>query len=376
MKLRGREKGKRRGGAVAVTAVVAAVLVVLSVAAWVFGGEISPTGARRAFLAIIGRDEREFALPGGYDEAFAPLESGFVSAGSMGIATHDSFGNEKTRELISLRAPAARADGSVALVYSVGGKQLFCVEKSGVTARLETSGEIVSASIGGGVIAVAQLQSGDHRGVIRCYRRSGGELALIYEWYSGGYYTLAADVSDDGKNLAVLEMGADGGRIVLLRLDSTEPIGEVRTDGEMVLELDYIRDGTLIYRTRAAVYALGRDMSRREIYALGGDTLRAFTSDGADCIILYVESGNDCALVRVTPRGQSERIPLPYAQFVSLRASNGGIVLLRLDGARLFGSNLRELDMYGDAEVYADAWCAGGNRVIAAGPRGGRRYGI
>lgn len=61
----------------------------------------------------------------------------------------------------------------------------------------------------------------------------------VYKWYSANGYIISADVSDNGKHLAVACEESGRGKIHIFRLDSTEEKGLFESD-EIIVEVQYL----------------------------------------------------------------------------------------------------------------------------------------
>lgn len=90
----------------------------------------------------------------------------------------------------------------------------------------------------------------------------------VYKWYSASGYILSADVSDNGKCLAVACEEAGRGKVHIFRTDSTEEEGLFDSD-EIVVEVGYLGN-KLCALTEHGVYILSS----------GGRTKRHVSFDG------------------------------------------------------------------------------------------------
>ncbi|MDR3209132.1 MAG: DUF5711 family protein [Oscillospiraceae bacterium] len=359
------------------------LLILLTFAGTVLfaGGELTLAGVARAYAVVTGSVARDLSFSSGYDSVFAPMKSGVISAGSNGVAVYGLTGDEVARETFSMNRPALAANGMSAVIYDCGGRQLRVVDSTGVRARLEADGDIVSASIGkNGYIVVCTMSEGAYLGIVRVYQLRAGTLASVYEWYSGGDFVLSAAVSGDNKRLAVLTLGSAGGRVVLMRLASTRTDAEALLPGSAILEAGYLRDGTLLARSRDAVYAVSEDGALRRVYTIpeGMETL-GWTTEGGNFAAIYVQSGG----AEVGPRtlalidGQDEPTVLELSgleTFVSLHASGDRVALLRSDGLWIYNQRLRALASYDGVAAYSEAYPTGGASALAAGARVGHIY--
>ncbi|MDR0916442.1 MAG: DUF5711 family protein [Oscillospiraceae bacterium] len=374
-RLRREERRKRRcrrrrtvGGVFVLLVAVCVGLVII------LGGELSASGMRAAIVRVTGKTAREMTLIAGYDRAFADLRFAVVSAGASGVAVTDLSGETVAHQAISLSEAAVTSNGKLAAAYTVGGSDVVLADRHGIGARILTESKILAVSVAdGGYVAVTTAEIDGYRGVVTLYRVRGDSVEVKFRWRAGTGFPFAAAASSDGKYLATLSLGSSGGRIVVFRTSSENPIAEV-TYPETIVELAFIDGDTIIARTRTKLLRITVNGAVTELYASEGEiTGYAVGSNYA----AVAETGYDglTNLVTVMSDGAVNYASITFERPVSLRTANGAITLLTDTTLYVFGNaKLTRFTEY-DAPNSLDAFPRGGDNAIAFGERGARVFG-
>ena len=108
----------------------------------------------------------------------------------------------------------------------------------------------------------------------------------VYKWYSASGYILSADVSKNGRYLAVACEKDGQSKVHIFRTDSTDEAGLFTAD-EVVVEVGYL-DNRLCALTEHGVYVLSRRGNVKKHVKLDG-YLGDYEFDG-DTLTVYVQS--------------------------------------------------------------------------------------
>jgi hypothetical protein len=274
-----------------ISAALLIVLITLIAFIYFAGGEVSLTGARRAFSGLGGvKYAEEMYFEQGFDGVFAAIGDNVVAAGSIGLTVRAPSGEELHRDTLRLDNPAIASRGNLAAVYDVGGRAVRLVGAGGALARIEAVGDIISCSVGaGGYVALSTREDGGFKTSVTVYGGRGyGEL---YKWFSGEAYILSAAVAPDNRTLAVLTLGSGGSAVRFFAFNSVDEQRRLDFADELLLELAYGDDSRLIAVGQGRVCAIPKSGGMEVIYDYAGATLRDFSLGGDGFLTLCLVGG-------------------------------------------------------------------------------------
>lgn len=183
-----------------------------------------------------------FSHAGGDKLDLAYLEGGVVTASTAGAHYYDLTGQHLAEEVLSMENPVLSASRSTGVVYDVGGQSLFAFRGGGESFSLSLSGgaDLLSARPNdSGWLAVTAQQSG-FKGAVTVYNSLGKEMIQIS---LSSTFAVDAAISPNCKTVAVVTMGQEGGsffsRLLLYRINQTEPYAQADLGSLTVLDLEY-----------------------------------------------------------------------------------------------------------------------------------------
>ncbi len=250
---------------------LAAAAAIVGIAFLVAGrSNFSPASLWRSMRGLNQERTRatEFQYDYAGDSAFASVGGGFVIAGESGIRYLNLDGEEALLTSKGLSDPVALSSGNEALVYSLGGKDLWLCGKKGLAWHAEAEGVILSAHVNSaGWSAVCHELSG-YKGAVTVYNQKG---EAVYRWYSGSGYVTGAALSESCRQLAVLTLSGDGSRIHFFHLSKEEEQARFVLPEEAILEIAFAGSDAVTAVTHGFVLTVGTD---------GAEDARAALPDG------------------------------------------------------------------------------------------------
>ena len=142
-------------------------------------------------------------------------------------------GENKTGKSLDMNYPTISEAADNAVVFDIGGTCVSYFDGS----NLECKNVIINASLSGsGCLAVCTEEAG-YKGSVSVY---SAEKSEIYKWYSADNWLLKAETSPDGKTLAVLCSGENGGSVHLFALNSEDEIGTFTADGAVFNDMHWL----------------------------------------------------------------------------------------------------------------------------------------
>ena len=183
-----------------------------------------------------------FTHAGGGKLSVAYLEGGIVTASTAGAHYYGLNGERLAEEVLSMENPVLEASRTTGVVYDAGNQSLFAFRNSEEFFSLTLSGaaDLLSARPNdSGWLAVTAQQSG-FKGAVTVYNSLGKEVIQIS---LSSTFAVDAAISPDCKSVAVVTMGQEEGsffsRLLLFRVNQTEPFAQVDLGSLTVLDLEY-----------------------------------------------------------------------------------------------------------------------------------------
>ena len=219
---------------------------------------------------------------------FAMLGSNLVIASDTGARMLDQQGAEVWARTINLPNPALMQGGDRAVVYGVGGTNLFVIGEEGELLHLTADEEepFVAATLNENGWLAVTTEKKNYKGSVSVYDK---DLELVFRFDSANRFVEDAYVLEDNKSLAVVTLGQEEGvfvsNILIYSLDaSAAKREETSGDGELVVTpyADYdVRNGLI----------LTMDQQEKQIVTVSDTCLTFANLDGE--ILTEVSYGND-----------------------------------------------------------------------------------
>jgi len=302
----------------------------------------------------------EFLFDVGRDRVFADLGDFLAAAGTLGIQVLDAGGGETLRDPYRMSVPAiVRAEGR-AIAFDIGGTAVRVFNRTEIITSIETSGEIISASINrNGWFCVCIQESGGYRGSVTVYDNRGAEA---YRVSLASGYVLSAALSPDNKNLAVLNYTDGGSRVTFYNLNSENADAAFDLPGGLILEIRYLLDNEVLAVTTDSLIVIDKDGESRVFFSFSGRLLGGYSLDG-DFIALHLLDygiGYNGWLVSLSNDGTVCGVLGTDREIISMSVGIEYLAVLRGDGLIFYNSELIEIPQAGEP-VYT----IGASRVIA-----------
>ncbi len=283
--------------------------------------------------------DMDFELDPGvsYAHAVAGEKLFFYSSENIKIANRE--GHLEQDFSLPVSQPFLSARGSYALIADKDARKAFLFKDGKQKTELSLSESIISANVNANGDSVFITKGETHQCTVSVRDSGGGEK---FRWNSGGLYVLAADISDNGRDLVVSAMRTDTGvittHLLMFSVDKTAAyVNDVYTD-ELFSAVHF--KGNTVYcigESKAYIYTGGGkltgtiDFSERE--------LLSYNTDGNALVLVFSGSGlsiGACDMESYNVKG--ERL----AQF----HSEHEIAFLSAYGNRILAKNGRVLSVF------------------------------
>lgn len=279
-----------------------------------------------------------FSHAGGDKLSIAYLNSGVVTASAAGAHYYGLDGQQLAEEVRSLENPVLTASRSTAVVYDAGNQSLFAFRdgEKNFSLSLEGGADLLSARPNdGGWLAVTAQQSG-YKGAVTVYDRRGEPVIQIS---LSSTFAVDAAISPDCKSVAVVTMGQEEGsffsRLLLFRVNQTEPFAQVDLGSLTVLDLEY-EGGFLWILGEDRLLIVDPQKAEAQSYTFAPNYLKGCSLDGDGFALLLTgryRSGGATQAAIIRGADQSARSIELTGQVLDYAASGNHCALL--SGSRL-----------------------------------------
>lgn len=249
------------------------------------------------------------------DSCFALLEGSLVRGSARSVEVLSEDGTVRYSADVKWRKAAVCANGKTAVVYDVGGTDIYVLSAQGLVRHMQMDGEIIACTINEKNMLTVTVNKSGYKASVEVYD-SAGEKAFAF--HSSDRFLMSAATDRSGKQMAAVTMSQTEGEfrssLVIYELTATEPVLDADTcvdgvyDPGAVLELGTVgkrwcavgEDGLLFLVTD------GKTRTTTSFYDFEGTYLRrcCLSSDFAALLLGRYKSGMQAQLVTVDEEGQ------------------------------------------------------------------------
>ena len=279
-----------------------------------------------------------FTHAGGDKLSIAYLDSGAVTVSAAGAHYYGLNGERLAEEVLSVENPVLSASRTTAVAYDAGNQSLFVFRGGAESFRLSLTGSnnLLSARVNdSGWLAVTAQQSG-FKGAVTVYNSLGKEVIQIS---LSSTFAVDAAISPDCKSVAVVTMGQEEGsffsRLLLFRVNQTEPFAQVDLGSLTVLDLEY-EGGFLWILGEDRLLIVDPQKAEAQSYTFAPNYLKGCSLDGDGFALLLTgryRSGGATQAAIIRGADQSARSIELTGQVLDYAASGNHCALL--SGSRL-----------------------------------------
>lgn len=342
MKDKKKENRKRSKIILSAAGVAVVLFCVFSLIAIREGVGFSGAFDRIASVFTGGSGVEEFYYDNADGSVFAELEGGVAQAGAGGLRYIHSSGEETKLGSYSMAQPVLSSNGTRAVLYDVGGKDVCVFDEEGILADLDSEIAVISASLNKKGWLVLCEQAKGYNGAVKVYNSSGNP---VYEWYSGSGYVLSAALSSDNKKLAVLTVTKEGGELVFFKLDSTEEQGRYKLPGELMLDVCFLDNDNAAVLTDSMWLLVGTDGELQKSYDFEGKFLNRFSMDGngfTTIVLSDYQVGSSMEVLTISKKGEVTGKLETEREITGLSVRGKYIAVLFSDGLGIYDNKMNE----------------------------------
>lgn len=186
-------------------------------------------------------------------ESFAMVGDKLAVASTVGAQLMDESGSILAAESFAMDEPAVSASPSLAVFYDVGGTAMCVISQNAesILCPVEYPVRFADVSLDGYISVVTEYP--DYRGRVTVYSSTFSPVFTLDCGVSG--YPLAARVSED-EHLVVNCVNSLGSTLRFYALDSDKELCSFEAGEQLILDFDFLTDGTLAVLSEEALYLL------------------------------------------------------------------------------------------------------------------------
>ena len=166
-----------------------------------------------------------FSFDSDISSTFAVLDGDLLVCSGTNIRLYSGNAQIYVNQTVSMQSPAVRVAGNAALIYDIGGQDLFVYRDraEAFSLALDEEQQIISANLNDQGWLVVVTQESGYKGIVTVYDSS---FAPQIRFKLSSRFVMDAAMAPDSKSVALLTMGLDGdsfqSRVDLYELDRTE----------------------------------------------------------------------------------------------------------------------------------------------------------
>ena len=336
---------------------------------------------RRVIYARAQKDENGCAELYGYSSdrtsRFAALDGGLLIASPNQIRLVGEDGAVRFEESVRFQSCAITQNGSQAVVYDIGGTDLYVMSSRGLVRHMTSGGEIASATVNEkGYLAVTSNVSG-YKAAVNVYDDEG---TLVFTFNSADRFVMTAAVSRDNRYVMAVTMGETEGvftsYLVTYRLTGTDPVDSCDVTGGAVYDLGSVGRNFCAV-AEDSLYLLSAAGGLQASYGFDGDSLRRcdLGGDGFATLLLgHYKSGSQCRLVTVDDAGQEIASLEVNSDVLDLSVTGRYVAVLYSDHMTIYDKTLAECATLNDVSAVKEVIVRGDGSTVLAGASAASLY--
>lgn len=314
------------------------------------------------------RQTQEFAFFGDSTNAYASVSGGFLVCSRSSLQIYDHNGQNVVSMSVSMKEPVVQVDGGEAVVYDVGGQELYQfsgTEKVFSYTAKDTS-QLLSARVNqSGYLAVVEQTAG-HEASVTVYGGNHQPLIGINETRN---FVTDAVISPNNRYVALSEIYQNEGEmytnLVIYRLSDAHVSSTCKLEEELVLDMKW-DDERIWLQRESGVTVCDGEGTILDSWNDSGRYLEGYSLDGIGCAVELVSryrSGSAGDLRVIDRDGQQTVSRRISEEVLSISAAGTYIAVLTTSSITIYqddlqlyataaSSNARHAIMQKDGSVY------------------------
>ncbi len=328
-----------------------AAVAVGAVAAVVFRDRLNIDSIRRWFQyrTLLRNDSGQaesFVYDGNIEDAFAALDNDLLVCSGNAISLYSGSGTRYISQSAAMEHPVVNSNGALAVVYDAGGSSLCVLGERSLIWSADDLETVLSARLNkNGQLTVVTQPSG-YRSAVTVYSASYEPVMTVN---LSSALAMDAALSDDGRTLAILTVGQEGGAFAttLEFYSMTYSAGEFTPDltcslgGAVALDIRHTssllwcleEQGLSVVDHEGNTYTASWASRYLRQYTLGGDGFAAV-------LVSRHRSGSQAELLIINEQGETDTLPVTE-QVLAVSAAGRYVAVLTADRLDIYTSDLK-----------------------------------
>ncbi len=319
---------------------LALLLLLGSAGLWLFRDRFSPDTLSRS--PSTGELTASYSYEPAATQRFACIGSSLVILRPSGFELLDENGQTLASRVSAMEEPALSAGDEYAALYDLGGRSLFWLHEDGGITEHSFAGSILLAEVSeSGHCVVVSRETGYHA-LVSVWDPDHQE---IYRWYCASAWVLGAEMSPDGKTLAVLCSSGSGSEVKFFTLDSEKQQAAFTVSDTVLLDLSWLSDTELCAFSHERALFFSAEGTWSGTYDFGGKYLSAYAKGGDGFISFALSpyrSGTTAAVISLDAGGRLLGEADFDSSILSMHARDSELLVLGAGSARLYSPSLSE----------------------------------
>ncbi|MBE6939689.1 MAG: hypothetical protein E7457_02560 [Ruminococcaceae bacterium] len=361
---------------------IVAVLAVAAVLVAVLWDPTAFDGLRRGIIyARAEKDEsgcaQLYEYAGDKDNNFASLGGSLLTASSGQLSLLGENGAVRYHAGLKFNQAAIVANGDRAVVYDMGGKDLYALDSKGLVWQKTCDGQILSVQINEDGWAAVTLNKSGYKAVVEIY---DGKGKLAFAFQSADRFVMTSAVAHNSKQMAAVTLGqADGAfvsSVVIYRLNSEERLAICDLPGSAVYDLGLVEENYCAI-AEDGLYFVKQDGTLLDAYSFEGRFLRrcSLQGDGYAALLLGdYKSGSQGRLVTVDEKGQLIAQLEIDREVLSLSAAGRYVAVLYSDSLMIYDREWNVCAQLPDVSVAKQVLMRADGSAVLAGTTAASLY--
>jgi len=219
--------------------------------------------------------------------AFEQYQDGLAVLSSTDLVLYDASGEECLAQTTGYARPVVKSAGDYLLTYDIGGRNAHYIRNKEVIMNLKLNSAILTADINeDGWFLITSEEFGS-KATATVYKP---DMTEVYKWPSSERYITCTALADDHSAMAFGGLSQKEARIyssvVMLHLDSTEPFSVIEFSDVLILDIEYLSDGSLAVLTENSIVIIDASGVERGRYEFDNSLFKEYSFDGDGFILL------------------------------------------------------------------------------------------
>lgn len=279
-----RKKKNRKEGIVKAAAIILALLVLVSVAAYRFN-DVTWSGLNDYVSGILSGAGKGEGYPFSLGSAEV-LDVGLIGGEAAlltdkNVTVLDSTARKRSVINHAFSTPMMKQNSGRLLLLDVGGTAYRLQSKTKLLYEGKTETKILTGAVGKNGNYALALRGESSTSKLLVYN---SRQKLLFEWACAKEHIIAVDLSDNGRQAVVSVIGAQNGapytRVLVFDFDYNEPLGTYEYPDSVISNVSFLNGKSILLYGSSDMHFIAKDGTKTDVDLSINKLSRVFTDDG------------------------------------------------------------------------------------------------